>query len=337
LITRKAAQRCDVPAQLVALVVAFAVSASSASQVDVRPPAVLPSAPEWAYPVNPLNPVAREVGLSPIRVPGSTVSLLPAHLVDLFSAPDWHPADHPVMPDVVARGRKPRVQACGYCHLPDGAGRPENASLAGLPAAYIEQQVRDFRSGARRTAVPSRLPPKLMTDLSALATDEEIKTAAAYFSRLTPQNRIQVIETQTVPGTHIAGWIRIVDQTAAPEPIDQRIIEVPVDQEDFERRDTYSRFIAYVPIGAVAAGKALVKSGAPVRSLACAACHGPDLKGAGNVPGIAGRSPSYIVRQLFDIQSGLRAGAQVAPMAEVAKRLRTEEMAKIAAYLATLH
>jgi hypothetical protein len=97
--------------------------------------------------------VAREVGLSPVSVPDSTVSLLPAQLVDLFSAPDWHPADHPVMPDVVARGR----------------------------------------------------------------------------------------------------------------------------------------------------------------------------------------SPSYIVRQLFDIQSGLRAGSQVAPMAEIAKRLRTEEMAQIAAYLATLH
>jgi cytochrome c553 len=239
------------------------------------------------------------------------------------------------MPDVVARGRKPSVQACGYCHLPDGAGRPENASLAGLPAAYTEQQLRDFRSGARRTAVPSRLPPKLMTDLSALATDDEIKTAAAYFSRLTLQNRIQVIETQTVPGTHVAGWIRIVDQAAAREPIGRRIIEVPVDQEDFERRDTHARFIAYVPIGAVAMGESLV-SGAPDRSLACAACHGADLKGAGNVPGIAGRSPSYIVRQLFDIQSGLRAGPQVAPMAEIARRLHTEEMAQIAAYLATL-
>jgi cytochrome c553 len=275
--------------------------------------------------------------MSPIRVPDSTVSLLPAQLLDLFSAPDWHPADHPVMPDVVARGRQPGVQACGYCHLPDGAGRPENASLAGLPAAYIDQQVSDFRSGVRRTAVPSRRPPKLMTDLSALATDDEIKTAAAYFSRLTPHNRIQVIETQTVPGTHVAGWIRIVDQAAPREPIGQRIIEVPVDQEDFEHRDTHSRFIAYVPIGAVAAGKAQVKSGAPDRSLACAACHGPDLKGAGNVPGIAGRSPSYIVRQLFDIQSGLRAGAQVAPMAEVVKHLRTEKMLEIAAYLATLH
>ena len=337
MIATKLAQQCGVPALIVGLAAAFAAAAGSASQVDARPPAVLAVPPDWAYPIDPPDAAARKVGGIPVRVPDSRISLLPAQLADLFSAPDWHPSDHPVMPDVVARGRKPGVQACGYCHLPDGTGRPENASLAGLPAVYIEQQVRDFGSGARRTAVPSRLPPKLMTDLSARATDGEIKTAATYFSRLTPQNRIQVIETQTVPGTRVAGWIRLVDQAAAHEPIGQRIIEVPIDQEQFEHRDAHSRFIAYVPVGAVTAGKALVNSGAADRSLACAACHGLDLKGAGNVPGIAGRSPSYIGRQLFDIKSGLRAGAQVAPMAEVAKGLRTEEMLEIAAYLATLH
>jgi cytochrome c553 len=209
--------------------------------------------------------------------------------------------------------------------------------LAGLPAVYIEEQVRDFSSGARRTAVPSRLPPKLMMDLSSHATAEEVKTAAAYFSRLTPQNRIQVIETQTAPGTHVAGWIRVLDQREAPEPLGQRIIEVPVDQENFDNRDAHSSFIAYVPIGAVAAGRALVYSKVPDPALACPACHGRDLKGTGNIPGIAGRSPSYIVRQLFDIQSGLRTGVQVAPMTEVVKHLRTKEMTEIAAYLATLH
>jgi cytochrome c553 len=334
---RNVVPRRDLPTLFSALAIVLSVSASSASRVDIEPPASSPSPPEWAYPVNQPDQVARKVGLSAIRVPGSTVSLHPAQLLDLFSAPDWHPADHPVMPDIVAQGRKPGVQACGYCHLPDGTGRPENASLAGLPAIYIEQQVRDFSSGARRTAVPSRLPPKLMTELSALATGEEIKTAAAYFSHLTPKNRIQVVETQTVPGTRVAGWIRVVDKSARREPIGQRIIEVPADVEDFENRDAHSRFVAYVPVGSVAAGQPLVISSAPDRPLACTACHGPDLKGAGNVPSIAGRSPSYIVRQLFDIQSGLRAGTQVAPMVVVAKRLNTEEMVEIAAYLATLH
>jgi len=74
------------------------------------------------------------------------------------------------MPEVVARGRKPQVHACGYCHLPDGQGRPENAPLAGLPAAYIEAQVAAFRSGARRSDWHG---PNRPTDLM-LATAEHV-------------------------------------------------------------------------------------------------------------------------------------------------------------------
>jgi cytochrome c553 len=296
-------------------------------------PATNASPPDWAYPVNPPSLAVPIVSRVEIRVPNSTVRFFQEQLTDLFYAPDWHAADHPAMPDVVARGRKPDVQACGYCHLPDGAGRPENASLAGLPATYIEQQVRDFRSGARRTAVPGRLPPKLMADLAGLVTDAEIATAAEYFSNLKPQYRIKVIETRTVPSTHVAGWILVDDKSAAKEPIGSRIIEVPEDLDQFEHRDSRSNFIAYVPVGAVADGKALVTVGGP---LACATCHGLNLKGSGSIPGIAGRSPSYIMRQLFDMQSGVRSGTQVAPMAEVVKRLRTREMLEISAYLATL-
>jgi len=40
------------------------------------------------------------------------------------------------------------------------------------------------------------------------------------------------------------------------------------------------------------------------KTLACATCHGADLKNLGPVPGIVGRSPSYLVRQLYDMQAG---------------------------------
>jgi cytochrome c553 len=36
----------------------------------------------------------------------------------------------------------------------------------------------------------------------------------------------------------------------------------------------------------------------------CSARHSPDLKGLAAIPGIAGRSPSYIARQLDDFQQG---------------------------------
>jgi cytochrome c553 len=293
--------------------------------------------PDWLFPVNPATPAEPPAHHGPVHVPHTRVYFLPSQLSDLFSALDWHPVDHPAMPVVVAHGRKPDVYACGYCHLPDGSGRPENASLAGLPAAYIMEQVEDFRTGARRTAVPSRIPPKLMSELSAVATDIEIKAAAEYFSKLQPQFRINVLETETVPRTHVAGWILAVEKNGPREPIGQRIVEVPEDVERFEHRDSRTRFVAYVPVGAVRAGRELVSGGGLHETTACSGCHGADLKGAGTVPGIAGRSPSYIMRQLFDIKSGLRAGAAIAPMAPVVARLSIEKMIQISSYLATLH
>ncbi|MGB7740057.1 MAG: hypothetical protein WBM03_13170, partial [Steroidobacteraceae bacterium] len=96
--------------------------------------------PAWAYPVNPpdLKPAVDDGSLR--HVPGSTQAYTLSQVRDFFMAPDWHPDDHPVMPGVVAIGRKPEVFACGFCHRADGQGGPENANIAGLPAAYIVQQ-----------------------------------------------------------------------------------------------------------------------------------------------------------------------------------------------------
>jgi cytochrome c553 len=317
------------------LVCPFSAFGKTERTPDQRPSAMAP--PDWLFPVNPAAPAKPPAYRGAVGVPHSRITFLPGQLSDLFSAPDWHPADHPVMPEVVAHGRNPGVYACGYCHLPDGGGRPENASLAGLPATYIAQQVADIRNGTRRTAVPTRLPPKLMTELAAVATDTEIRAAADYFSKLQPQFRIKVIEADAVPRTHVAGWILAVERPGPREPIGQRIIEVPEDVEQFEHRDSRTGFVAYVPIGSVKAGKELVSNGGVNKTIACSGCHGADLKGAGNVPGIAGRSPSYIMRQLFDIQSGLRAGAAIAPMLPVVTRLSIPEMIQISSYLTTLH
>jgi cytochrome c553 len=69
---------------------------------------------------------------------------------------------------------------------------------------------------------------------------------------------------------------------------------------------------------------------------ACTSCHGAHLKGDGNVPGLAGRSPSEIVRQLYDIQHGTRGGDAVAPMKPEVANITDEKRIDIAAYLASL-
>jgi cytochrome c553 len=290
--------------------------------------------PAWAYVLNPPDFKPSPDEGQPRRVPDSGVTYLTAQTRDRFFAPDWHPADHPPMPDIVAHGRKPDVFACGFCHRADGPGGPENASLAGLPKAYFVQQMADFKSGLRGTSVPARSAPKSMISLSKAITDAEVIAAAEYFSALKPRTTLKVVETDTVPKTYVAGFLLADAKTGEREPIGARIIEVAEDLEQFENRDAHSQFIAYVPVGSVEKGRHLAAGGS--NFAACTSCHGAELKGAGDIPGIAGRSPSSLMRQLYDINHGARAGPGSAPMKDVAAKLSTDEMLALVAYLATL-
>jgi cytochrome c553 len=137
--------------------------------------------PAWAYPVNPPEFKPAPDDGSTRRVPDSSAGFTLGQLRDLFSAPDWHPGDHPPLPEVVARGRKPDVFACGFCHRADGPGGPENASLAGLPAIYIVQQMADFASGARAGA-----GAQLMKEPVARLSMEDIVSIAAYLATRAP-------------------------------------------------------------------------------------------------------------------------------------------------------
>ena len=312
---------------LLALALAFIFSGATPTSGAEEPPA-------WAYPVNPPDFKPRpEDGISR-RVPGSSATYSVTQLRDRFIAPVWHPGDHPPLPQIVAQGRKPNVFACGFCHRADGPGGPENSSLAGLPATYIVQQMDDYKSGARKTSAPKR-NVDLMISLAQDITNAEVEAAAAYFSALKPRANIRVVESTTVAKTFVAGWFLAASTTGEKEPLAQRIIEVPEDLEQYENRDPRARFIAYVPPGSVAKGAALVSTGGAGKTLQCAICHGPDLKGLGGIPSIAGRSPSYVVRQLYDIQNGARAGTAAQLMKGTVANLTVDDMVAIAAYLAS--
>jgi len=294
------------------------------------------SAPRWAYPEN--NPAykAPPDDGNPVRVPDSTAGYTWGQLRDRFIAPIWHPQDHPALPDIVANGRKPDVFACGFCHRADGPGGPENADLAGLPRAYIIQQMADYKRGARGTTVSGRTPSTLMIGLSKPVTEAEVEVAAAFFSALRPRKRIKVIESETAPKAFIAGLIWAAAETSEREPLRDRIVEVPDDLVRFESRDARATFTAYVPVGSLARGEALVSKGGSGKTVACAPCHGADLKGLGPLPSIAGRSPSYLFRQLYDFQHGTRAGEWSPLMVPVVSNLDQQDMLAIVAYLASL-
>jgi len=295
------------------------------------------STPYWAYAVNPASPANSKPPDSTARhVPNSTATFTDEQIHNLYEVPDWHPADHPSMPGIVAHGRKPNLYACAYCHLPNGEGRPENSTIAGLPAGYIVRQLEDFKSGARKCSEPLFLPAANMPRIASAATDEEIQAAAKYFSELPRKPWIRVVETSAVPTTHVSGWMLVSSTPASTEPIGHRIIEMPENLERTELRDDTSGFVAYVPEGSLKTGKWLVTTGGDGKTVACAKCHGPGLRGSGNVPPIAGRSPSYIVRQLYDIQSGARSGLLSRQMRRQVGKLNIDDMIAIAAFVSSL-
>ena len=289
--------------------------------------------PAWAYPVNPPNFQRAPDDGTVRRVPGSAAGFTLTQVRDLFAAPDWHPDEHPPMPPVVATGRKPDVFACGVCHRADGPGGPENASLFGFSAEYIRQQTLQFKDGSRTNSVP-RVATDLMVKVAKAVTDEELKEAADYFASIRPRANITVVETETVPKTQVRDLFLAPTGGNENEPIGQRIIEIPENVEHFVSRDSHAQFTAYVPVGSIEKGRGLAANSDT--RVQCAPCHGADLRGTAVAPGIAGRSPTYMFRQLYDFKSGVRKGANSEAMKPVVENLGIEQMIALVAYTASL-
>src|ERR1700691_3829242 len=313
----------------VVIITSGVFAASVAATVDAPIPwayAIPPAPPAGTPPAAPAPP---DTSLK--HLPGSSGQFTRAQISDRFGPADWYPSDHPSMPDVVAHGKKPDVWACGLCHYPNGKGRQENAGVAGLPVDYFIQTMHDFRDGLRKSAEPRKNNTKLMMTFAKDMSDDEIKAAAEYFGSMKWTPWIKIVETKTVPKTKPSNGLFLVEGNEM-EPIGNRIVETPINGEATEvLRDPHSSFTAYVPIGAVKKGEALVTKGGG-KTVACGTCHGADLKGLGPVPPLAGRSPSYLMRQMFDMQQGFRKGSWTELMKPVVEHLTADDMMNIAAY-----
>ena len=297
--------------------------------------------PGWAYgfppgPAAPATPAAAPAAApapdtTPRHLPGNDMEFTRAQIANGFGPADWYPGDHPQMPDIVAHGKRPEVRACSLCHYPNGKGRAENAGVSGLNNAYFIQQMMDFRNGDRKSAEPRKANTNAMIAIAKGMTEDEIKQAAEYFGAIkwtTPW--IKVVESKTAPKTRIQGGLFLALEGDEKEPLGQRIIEVPVNAEATEvLRDPRSGFIAYAPMGSLKKGEALAKT------KQCAVCHGADLKGIGPVPSIAGRSPSYLMRQMYDMQQGARKGLWTGLMKPVVANLSEEDLLVLSAYAAS--
>jgi len=270
-----------------------------------------------------------------ITVPGSTLHVTEKVVDDPFDGPDWFPEDHSPMPEVVSHGRRRlQVAACAYCHLPTGVGDPASAALAGLPAAYIEQELAEFRAGRRQCAVANTACNEDMAPVARAVSAADAKAAAIYFSRLQYRSRIKVVQAAMVPKTRIESFFTVRLADGGEEPIGMRILQIPDSVALESDGDWRVPITAYVPPGSLARGRALVASGAG--TLPCASCHGARLQGAATAPPLAGRPPTYIVRQLYDMQYGYRVGPTVTPMKPEVAHLTPWDRIAIAAYIASV-
>jgi cytochrome c553 len=323
--------------RLIGIVVLGAVPLAGAVALNAQS-----TPPEWAYAIPPAPPAGQAPApqaapdTSPKQLPGSTLTFTPQQIRDAFGPADWFPGDHPAMPEVVARGKRPDVRACALCHYPNGKGRPENSGVSGLPVAYFIQQMNDFKNDLRKSAEPRKANTNIMITIAKGMTDEEIKASAEYFGAMKWTPWIRVVESTTVPKMRSQAGMWVPLPGNEKEPIGTRIIETPENVEHSEvLRDPRSGFVAYVPPGSLKKGEALVNNGGNGRTVQCGVCHGADLKGLGPVPGLAGRSPSYMARQMYDMKAGARRGPWSDLMKSVVARLTDDDLVSISAYLAS--
>jgi cytochrome c553 len=321
-------------------------------EAQYAPPAQ-PGQPSWAYGIQAdFKPPAPAGTATPApapaadttmhKLPGTDRSFTRAQIQDGFGPADWYPGDHPAMPEIVAKGRripgKPineSARACGLCHYPNGKGRAENSSVSGLPVAYFIQQMQDFRNDLRVSSEPRKGNAGLMVNIAKAMTEQDIKDAAEYFAAIkwtTPYFR--VVETNTIPKMRVSNGVHfaVEGSPAATEPLGQRIVESPEHTERFELRDPRDGWIVYVPVGSIKKGEALVKTGGNGKTVACGVCHGTNLTGLGPVPAIAGRSPSMLARQMWDMKQGTRRGLWADLMKPVVQNLTSEDLVNILAY-----
>jgi cytochrome c553 len=294
------------------------------TQAPQGPP---PREPQWAFPA--INGQLAPEPAEPKRLAGSTKSYTPAQIDNLLTPPDWFPDEHPPAPGIVTTGRGGAL-ACGSCHLMNGEGHPESAALSGFTAEYIVRQMADFRSGLRKDSAR-------MNAIAKEVSEQEARQAAEWFASLKPRQWTSVKEAAMVPKTIVGGGrMRFAAPGGGTEPIGNRIITVPEDQERARSRDPHSGFTAYAPPGSIAKGRTLAQNGGNGRTIACATCHGDGYRGLGNVPRLAGLHPIYIARQLYLFKDGTRNGVDGQLMKKAVAQLTDEDIVALSAYLASL-
>lgn len=310
-------------------------------QAPAAPTAPVPAGlPDWAYtppnpPGSPPPPSALPTDdAAVVKIPGTAKTFTRGELRAVKETMDWFPEDRHGTPPTIVRFGKEGVRQCTLCHLPDGSGRPENAPVSSLHPVYFMQQMQDYRNGLRKSSDPRKANTNTMIGFAKATTVEEDRAAAEYFAQQPYPRRMKVVESKTAPKVRLQGGMHMAIPAAEgggmiPIKADE-IVEVPDDNLRAEARDTRMPWTAYVPPGTLNRGKQVATRAQ------CATCHGANLEGLGPVPPLAGRSPSYTMRQLFDFKTGARRGPWGEVMKPVVANMSVQDMMAVSAFAASI-
>ena len=127
----------------------------------------------------------------------------------------------------------------------------------------------------------------------------------------------------------------IVVEGAGKEPIGNRMIESPKISNALNCATPHPASSLTFPRAVSKRERNLSWTGGN-KTIRCTICHGPDLKGMGSVPPLAGRSPSQMTRADHDIQTGARNGPWAQVMKETVAQLTVDDIVNIVSYLASL-
>ena len=194
----------------------------------------------------------------------------------------------------------------------------------------------DFRNGLRKSAEPRKANTNAMITIAKAMTPEEIKAAAEYFGAMTWTPWISVVEASTVPKMESRGRHLDSGRRRRKEPIGMRIIETPENPERTEiLRDPRSGFIAYVPVGSIKKGEALVKTGGNGRPTRAACATAPICRAS-----VRCRASPDDRRAIWRVRcttcrSGARHGEWTELMKPVVAKLTEEDLVNIAAYVSS--
>lgn len=288
---------------------------------------------EWAYPMQPpdFKPLPPD-SVHTAEGADPSMKLTMRQINNGFGPPDWFPREHAPMPEIVSHGEKPHVPACMLCHLPNGNGHPESASVSGLTARYVIDQMHAFKNGDRQNI---RAPA--MIEMAYAISEKDLKEAARYFAAIprSQQKWIRVVETSRAPANHVGGGgARFFDKGAETVPVPPDMIYEVAENEQVELRNQHAGFVDYVPVGSLAKGR-IVAMGNKGAMRSCGSCHGEDYRGHDDAPRLAGRGAYYLIRQLADMKAGYRKGAALGKMKDVVNKLSDADILNVAAYMAS--